>query len=999
MTTRINPIKIGLTIAGLAFFSLPIHAEILITEYVEGSSNNKAIELYNSGTESVALSGYELVRYKDGDTTPSSHLNLETQQIGSNDFLVLLNTNFNLDKKAEITAPIFESGSIQFNGSDAVALLKNGMIVDVIGNIPTESEWGKDITYRRNTESLVARTQYQAEDWVAFEKDDTRDLGKLGIIEVPDPLNCEGVNFTPIHTIQGNGAKSPFVIDGFESSDEFYVQGVVTAISSLDNGFYIQSLAPDNDPQTSEGILVYSNAANIKAGDVVCVNAPVKEYFDLTELAPSSNQVAVLSQASIPDPIHVEILDSDDNFQATLERYEGMLVTLPEALDMRITRTFSYDYDARRNNLVLSQGQINHQPNEQAVAGSEEAKQASKNNADRRLFVESNQKAADGEVPYYPTWSEDLNQDSTADNYLRINDRIHGLTGVITYSYGEFRLIVTQNISQENVTHLSDRSNTPVIESGDLRIATFNVLNYFNSPYDGDSNSFGENRGAESHDEFLLQQEKIANAMVQLNADIVGIMEVENNGFGEQGAINSLARAINEKIVDANLHYQVVTLDTNQDGAINAQDTVGTDAISVGVLYRPSKVTVDSSRIITLPMQDVNGDKAYQRDSITPTFLVNSKLSGGETKRLTISVNHFKSKGSTCWEDDNLQKGEDLDLQGSCENFRVAAAVAVGEAMENLPGDKIILGDLNSYSMEDPMLVLTNYRQETHGKVIKAARNTQFVTNNTITPQFGDDGAIIERNYGYTDVVRQFRSNTWGYSYNDEVGDLDHILVSPDLLKHVVDATNWNINSSETPIYSYAKSFKGSLPNFDDVYRSSDHDPAVVEIRYSQQDPEQPVINGDKFTLRYTLPPSAVVGDTLTIRLSRNTMMTALASTTNLSESVTVSEAHLNAGHIDLDFTHVEAGDYTATKTLTDVNGTIKHQEQQQLTVQANDADNDPTPDTDNPVDNQSNGDSGGGATSPLWLMLMFGLAGMRLRRRNITFQSFQSFQYKQYKQ
>lgn len=987
MTARINPIKIGLTIVGLTFLSLPINAEIVITEYAEGSSNNKAIELYNSGNESISLSGYELVRYKDGDTSPSSNLNLDTQHISSNDFLVLLNTNFNADKKAEITAPTFESGSMQFNGGDAVALLKNGMIVDVIGNIPTESDWGKDITYRRHPESLVARTQYQAEDWVAFEKDNSSDLGKLGAIEVPEPLNCEGVDFTPIHTIQGNSSKSPFVTDGFESSDEFYVQGIVTAISSLDNGFYIQSLVPDNDPQTSEGILVYSNATNINTGDVVCVKAPVKEYFGLTELAPSSNQVSVLSQTSIPEPINVEILDSDDNFQATLERYEGMLVTLPEALDMRITRTFSYDYDARRNNLVLSQGQINHQPNEHAIAGSDEAKQASKNNADRRLFIESNQKAADGEVPYYPTWSEDLNQDSSADNYLRINDHIHGLTGIITYSYNEFRLIVTQNISQENVTHISDRNDNPVIKNGDLRVATFNVLNYFNSPYNGDSNSFGENRGAESYDEFLLQQEKIANAMVKLNADIVGIMEVENNGFGKQGAINTLAQAINEKLLDSNLHYQVVTLDTNQDGVINEQDTVGTDAISVGVLYRPSKVTVDSTRIITLPMQDVNGDKAYQRDSITPTFLVNSKLTGGDTKHLTISVNHFKSKGSTCWEDDNLQNGDDLDLQGSCENFRVAAAVAVGEAMENLPGDKIILGDLNSYSMEDPMLVLTNYNQEIHGKVIKAARNTQFITKDTITPQFGDDGAIIERNYGYTDVVRQFRSHAWGYSYNDEVGDLDHILVSPDLLKHVVDATNWNINSSETPIYSYEKSFKGSLPNFDDVYRSSDHDPAVVEIRYSQKDPEQPVINGDKFTLRYTLPPSANIGDTLTIRLSRNTAMTALASTTDLSESITVSEAHLSSGYIELDFTNVEAGDYTATKTLTDVNGTVKHQAQEQFTVQESDADNESTPDTDNIVDNQSNGDSGGGATSPLWLMIMLGLMGMRLRRRNIIFQ------------
>lgn len=95
-------------------------------------------------------------------------------------------------------------------------------------------------------------------------------------------------------------------------------------------------------------------------------------------------------------------------------------------------------------------------------------------------------------------------------------------------------------------------------------------------------------------------------------------------------------------------------------------------------------------------------------------------------------MNHFKSKGSACWEDaapveQGGQAGKDLDYQGACENFRVAAAVALGDALAKIDGHKVILGDMNSYGMEDPMLVLTDYTPEKYGKTIRAARNTYIL--------------------------------------------------------------------------------------------------------------------------------------------------------------------------------------------------------------------------------------------------------------------------------
>lgn len=176
--------------------------------------------------------------------------------------------------------------------------------------------------------------------------------------------------------------------------------------------------------------------------------------------------------------------------------------------------------------------------------------------------------------------------------------------------------------------------------------------------------------------------------------------------------------------------------------------------------------------------------KNYQRDTLAPTF----KVKGGNEK-ITVAVNHLKSKGSACWEDaapveQGGQAGQDLDYQGACENFRVAAAVALGDALAKIDGHKVILGDMNSYGMEDPMLVLTDYTPEKYGKTIRAARNTYIAG----VEQFGDAGAEIKHSYGYLNAVAIKHPDSWSYSFNDEVGALDHLLVSPSLKHKVVDA-------------------------------------------------------------------------------------------------------------------------------------------------------------------------------------------------------------------
>ncbi|MDW6005329.1 ExeM/NucH family extracellular endonuclease [Vibrio mangrovi] len=820
--------------------SLSAHADIILSQYVEGSGLNKAIEIANTGDASVSLDGYALAKSTNGSGAWENQLPLDGRTIPAHGVFVIANSQ----ASSEILALSNETDNtvVNFNGNDPIALLLNGSEHDVIGAMGG-SYFAKDVTLSRLADSLTPSSTYIAAQWTTAAANNIDGLGSLD--STVSTFTCEGESFTPIQEIQGEGSRSPLLSGSANTTDgEYAVQGVVSAVTTgLTKGFYLQALENDYNDNTSEGLFIYTgqSASDLQPGDVVCAKGKVSEYYNLTELLADNRQWVKLGEQAAPQATDIVPLESDDNFAQTLERYEGMLVNLPQNLDMRVTRTFSYDYDARRNNMVLAQGRLNTQPNQNFAAGSEQARQQSEENAQHRLFIESDQVADNGAIPYYPQFGRsDIDQDGSTEDYIRVNDTLSGAEGVLTYSYGDYRLIMTNTLTQDNFVHNSPRQSAPQLQQGNLRIATFNVLNYFNSPFGGDANPYGSNRGAKSDAEFEIQQEKIVRAILKLDADIIGLMEIENNGFGDGGAIHQLVEQLNLNIAEPENRYHYVAIDSNQDGEIDARDTVGTDAITTGIIYRSQAVTLATPRVIHMPSQqapevfDKDGNmiedgKNYQRETLAPTFKV--RANSGKEQELTVAVNHFKSKGSTCWEDaaavaDGGQGQQDADFQGSCENFRVAAAVALGEALKEIPGHQVILGDLNAYGKEDPLLVLTDYTPEKYGKTIHAARNT-VINGET---QFGDQGADITHGYGYLSALNMIHPDNWSYSYNDEVGSLDHILISPSLKTYVVDATDWHINAAESPLFDYTNKYKGDLPRYHDQYRASDHDPAVLEL-------------------------------------------------------------------------------------------------------------------------------------------------------------------------
>ena len=136
----------------------------------------------------------------------------------------------------------------------------------------------------------------------------------------------------------------------------------------------------------------------------------------------------------------------------------------------------------------------------------------------------------------------------SAANTLRRGYTTQSATGVMEKRFSEWRI---QPIPGAAVpTFVADgnpRPQAPVRSAGsDTRVAAFNVLNYFNGDGTGSDEGFKDpnNRGASDQAEFVRQHDKIVAAIDGMDADIVGLMEIENDGYGSRSAIRTLTQGL-----------------------------------------------------------------------------------------------------------------------------------------------------------------------------------------------------------------------------------------------------------------------------------------------------------------------------------------------------------------------------------------------------------------------------------------------------------------------
>ena len=713
------------------------------------------------------------------------------------------------------SAPDYDTSSMGINGDDAIELFKDGSVIDTFGDINTDGsgtawEYLDGWAYRTSGQTANGGS-FEASNWTysgvdaldgsttntdaatPFPAGTFTTEGGGDVVEVPEEPAVElgicGADATLISAIQGSESSSA------EVGNNVIIEAIVTGTRA--GGFFVQEEASDYDADdaTSEGLFV-EGSVDVETGNLVRLYGEVEENYGMTTLAMDSD-VAALDCGTADAVAAVEL---SMPYELDLETVEGMVVSVTDATVTSTNNLWRY------GEIVVSDT-IKRQPSDVAAPLSEAYTAAEEASETSLLTIEDNSSSQYPDaLNYFPTFSYV--------NAIRIGDSVSA-AGPLNYSFGTYRINPSDVIG---VT--SSREANPVVTEGNLSIATFNVLNYFNGEVDANGDvtfDYDENRGADDEVAFELQQGRIVEAIVNLNADVVGLMEIENDGFGEDSAIQSLVNAINAELGETEQYSFIATSDGSE---------IGTDAITVGLLYKATVVTPENdAMVVAMPEQQIDEDSlARMRPSLLQSFVHTES-----SKSFLVAVNHFKSKGSQCAEDVAEAPSEITSIQGSCNALRVSAAITLGNALsdESLPERKVILGDLNAYSAEDPVAVLTDYTPESRGYTITTAVNTGM-----------DEGSSVdvESSFGYHNLAEEFDAEGFSYWFygTEQVGSLDHVLASEAMLADAIDGAHWNINSVEAYQLQYDQALR-YYPDedgyaFTDVgpFRSSDHDPFIA---------------------------------------------------------------------------------------------------------------------------------------------------------------------------
>ncbi|HET8784369.1 MAG TPA: ExeM/NucH family extracellular endonuclease, partial [Candidatus Limnocylindrales bacterium] len=433
-----------------------------------------------------------------------------------------------------------------------------------------------------------------------------------------------------IHEVQGAGLTSP--IEGSTVTVEGIVVGDYQGNDPGLSGFFIQEEAADADanPLTSEGIFVFDgfDPVPVSVGDVVSVTAEVDEFFGQTELTNVIDVTPCGTTADIaPTEVALPVADTDD-----LEAFEGMLVSFDQTLT--VTETFSL---GRFGEVVLSADGRQFQGTHVAEPGAPAAA-VEDLNARSRIVLDDGDTSQNDDPTRYPTGG------LSAENTLRVGSTVDDLTAVLAFDHGLYRLQPVGEITFED----GERPDGPPDVGGRIQVASFNVLNYFNGNGDGTGFDAPEQRGAQNSFEFERQRTKIINAISILDAEVVGLMEIENDGDAEYPAIADLVDGLNAKLGAGTYDY----IDAGR---------VGTDAIAVAIIYQPSAVSPLGEFAVLDSSVDPRFDEDRNRAALAQTFVENETGAA-----FTVAVNHLKSKGSPCGAGDDQPDS----LGGNCNVTR-----------------------------------------------------------------------------------------------------------------------------------------------------------------------------------------------------------------------------------------------------------------------------------------------------------------------------------------
>lgn len=511
-----------------------------------------------------------------------------------------------------------------------------------------------------------------------------------------------------IPEIQGASSASPF------SGENVITTGIVTATfigNNKINGFFMQDEFGDANPTTSDGIFVYYPNANVAVGDKVEVTAKISEFYNRTQLsAVSSLKVKSSNNRIIPTKIVYDI------FNWNWEQYEGMLVEFDQTLWVNDNSKFQ-QYGELELGIKRKPA-----PTNVALPGST-AYGSLVNENDLLPIILDDGYSGSGVSPIIF---------ADENGTRRTGERVNNLRAVVDYSYSTYRLYPAE------LPVLFYGNPRPAqhddIGSYNLKICAFNLEYYL-------TQSFGRGFGPDNIAEANKQHTKIIDALKTINADIYGLVEIEQG----QDALYKLAQGLTAATGHT---YEFV-----DDGSrINGTYT------KTAYIYRTDK---------TSPYKSIKNNNS-------PTPYNRKKLQGFSLKtngeRFIFSVNHFKSKsGCSYATGDNRNQNDGQSCYNAKRLAEAKSTIGFINANKSYYEDEdvLIMGDLNAYAKEDPI---------------------RYIADN-----------------GYTDLLAKYYPDTaYSYVYKGETGYLDHAFANASMTEQVTGATIFHINADEPKMFEYS---------------------------------------------------------------------------------------------------------------------------------------------------------------------------------------------------
>ncbi|MGW8481833.1 ExeM/NucH family extracellular endonuclease [Microbacterium sp. NPDC055903] len=783
--TCIAALGAGALIAPPAFASTDGTGIVINEAYLSGGSagaayTNKFVELYNPTAEDVSLDGLSLqYRSATGTAAFTGVAALEGEIPAGGYYLVQggsNGTNGQALPTADAVSTLNPSGTngtlALVEGTTAVSLTPGSVagadgVVDVLGYGTSNTFETKAATSPAGNTDVKSINRTDAVDTddnsADFTLSATITPQNSGGTEPEEPEEPEEPTAVSIAEVQGTGAESPL------SGQTVTVEGVVTADFRTGGykGIVIQTQGSggetDATPGASDGVFVYLNAL-----------APTLAIGDLVSVTGSVSEYFGQTQINPASLSGIEVLQADAGVPEVTplpdtvvgsdrEAYENMLVA-PTGTYRLASSHQLYNYGT----LWLNAGDdLAVKSTETARPGDEAAAIAAANRANRILLDDgySIQVTNNGHPNDQPYFTEDV--------VVRNGDTVDFSDAgyVLQYGFDDWRLQPTVPIDDTSSADLKAtfEAGNPRVESapevgGDAQIASFNVYNYFTTL----SSENPDARGAETAEEFQIQKSKIVAAINGLDAEIVSLMEIENSVKLGEPIDSALADLVDGLNADAgsDVWAFVPTPAALDDASI-------TDYITSAIIYKKDAVSTvgDSMTVVDETVWD------NAREPIAQAFDIDGRT-------VTVVANHFKSKSAP-----SGGGTEPSDGQGFFNADRVAQAESLLEftqTIEDTTGssDILLIGDFNAYAKEDPIEVFTSE--------------------------------------GWSDTA----AGQYTYTFDGELGSLDHVLASPSLSASVTGSGVWSINSPEWSDRGYAfGAAEAGTP-----FRSSDHDPIIVGV-------------------------------------------------------------------------------------------------------------------------------------------------------------------------